>query len=133
MAPIVAGSCALLSICDPMQSVLRVACVGDSRAILRSYAEDQQAYAAQALSHDQTGLSADEVARTATAHPGEKDDILDRKSGRLTGIAVTRAFGDHRWKWPTEQVETVQKQFFGLAPRPNSKTPPYMTAEPVFK
>lgn len=85
------------------------------------------------MSEDQTGKNAAEYERISAAHPGEKDDVLDTKTGRLLGIAVTRAFGDHRWKWTAEQVEDVQKRFFGSAPRPKSKTPPYMTAEPVVE
>jgi serine/threonine protein phosphatase PrpC len=48
----------------------------------------------------------------------------------MLGIAVTRAFGDHRWKWDNEFIKAVQHKFWGTAPRPGSKSPPYMTAEP---
>lgn len=84
---------------------------------------------AQPLSKDQTGFNEDEVKRLAEAHPDEPD-IIDPKTGRLLGIAVTRAFGDHRWKWENDFIKQVQLKFWGTAPRPDSKTPPYMTAEP---
>jgi pyruvate dehydrogenase phosphatase len=89
-------------------------------------------YFAVDLSVDQTGFNEVEVARIKEAHPGE-DDILDPDSGRLLGMAVTRAFGDHRWKWDNDFVKEIQYKFFGDAPRPQSKTPPYMTAEPVVE
>lgn len=133
LAPVVAGSCALLSIFDPINSILRVACVGDSRAVLGIYSTEQSAYTATAMSSDQTGFNEEEVKRISAAHPGEQDDILDAKSGRLLGIAVTRAFGDHRWKWTDDMIRLAQEKYFGSAPRPKSKTPPYMTAEPVIQ
>jgi pyruvate dehydrogenase phosphatase len=43
---------------------------------------------------------------------------------------VTRAFGDHRWKWDNDFIKQVQYKFWGTSPRPNSKMPPYMDAEP---
>ena len=133
LAPVVSGSCALLSIYDPLQSILRVACVGDSRAVLGTYSSTQDRYTCRELSSDQTGRNALEAERITSAHPGEEEDIIDKKTGRLLGIAVTRAFGDHRWKWGNEVVQTVQEKYFGAALRPKSKTPPYMTAEPVVE
>ncbi|KAJ4988156.1 protein phosphatase 2c [Stagonosporopsis vannaccii] len=129
LTPAFSGSCALLAAFDPSSSTLRVACTGDSRAVLGRWDAASQSYTALALSEDQTGFNAKEVARLAAAHPDEPD-IIDPKSGRLMGIAVTRAFGDHRWKWDNDFIRTVQAKFWGSAPRPQSKTPPYMTAEP---
>ncbi|KAF2087159.1 protein serine/threonine phosphatase 2C, partial [Saccharata proteae CBS 121410] len=124
-----AGSCALLCMYDPKASILRTACVGDSRAVLGRYDPSTSQYTAHALSTDQTGFNPSEVSRITAAHPGE-DDILDPKSGRLLGLAVTRAFGDHRWKWSNDLIISAKKHFFGTGPRPNSRTPPYLTAEP---
>ncbi|KAF1355978.1 protein serine/threonine phosphatase 2C [Lizonia empirigonia] len=129
LTPAFSGSCALLAAFDPENSTLRVACTGDSRAVLGRWDTSTQSYTTIALSEDQTGFNEAEVKRLAEAHPDEPD-IIDPKSGRLMGIAVTRAFGDHRWKWDNEFIKTVQAKFWGSSPRPNSKTPPYMTAEP---
>lgn len=129
LTPAFSGSCALLAAFDPSSSTLRVACTGDSRAVLGRWDPSTQSYTAIALSEDQTGFNPKEVARLAEAHPDEPD-IIDPKSGRLMGIAITRAFGDHRWKWDNDFIRTVQAKFWGSAPRPGSKTPPYMTAEP---
>ncbi|KAJ4366271.1 hypothetical protein N0V83_007907 [Neocucurbitaria cava] len=129
LTPALSGSCALLAAFDPENSTLRVACTGDSRAVLGRWDPSTQSYTAIPLSVDQTGFNEAEVARLAAEHPDEPD-IIDPKSGRLLGIAVTRAFGDHRWKWDNEFIKQVQCKFWGTAPRPGSKTPPYMTAEP---
>lgn len=123
------GSCALLAAFDPANSTLRVACTGDSRAVLGRWDASAKSYTTIPLSDDQTGFNEAEVRRLAEEHPDEPD-IIDSKSGRLMGIAVTRAFGDLRWKWDNEFIKTVQAKFWGSSPRPNSKTPPYMTAEP---
>jgi serine/threonine protein phosphatase PrpC len=123
------GSCALLAAFDPENDTLRVANTGDSRAVLGRWDASTQSYTTIPLSVDQTGFNETEVARLAAAHPDEPD-IIDPKTGRLLGIAVTRAFGDHRWKWDNEFIKSVQAKFWGPAPRPGSKTPPYMTAEP---
>jgi pyruvate dehydrogenase phosphatase len=130
IAPATAGSCALLAIYDPLTSVLRTAVTGDSRAVLGSWSSQPGKYVASALSLDQTGFNEVEVERIAAEHPGEKQDVLDPKSGRLLGMAVTRAFGDHRWKWPLDFLVHLQANFFDVGPRPKYKTPPYMTARP---
>ncbi|PNY24301.1 Protein phosphatase 2C [Tolypocladium capitatum] len=130
LAPALAGSCALLSVYDAASSTLRTAVTGDSRAVLGAWSPGAGAFRAEALSRDQTGFNEDEVRRLDAAHPGELADMIDAKSGRLLGIAVTRAFGDHRWKWPNDAVAAAQARLFGYAPRPRSRTPPYMTARP---
>lgn len=125
-----AGSCALLSIYDPRTSIVRTAVTGDSRAVLGSWSSESKSFIPEALSKDQTGFNEAEVERLSNDHPGEKDDIIDPKTGRLLGMAVTRAFGDHRWKWPLDFIEHCQRTLFSFPPRPNYKTPPYMTATP---
>lgn len=130
LAPAIAGSCALLSIYDPAISVLRTAVTGDSRAVLGSWSRESKSHAAHPLSEDQTGFNKAEVDRLSVEHPGETEKIISRNDGRLLGMAVTRAFGDHRWKWPLELIEKAHGDFFASRPRPSYKTPPYMTARP---
>jgi pyruvate dehydrogenase phosphatase len=129
LTPAFSGSCALLAAFDSETDTLRVACTGDSRAVLGRWDPLSNSYTTIPLSVDQTGFNEKEVARLALEHPDEPD-IIDPKTGRLLGIAVTRAFGDHRWKWDNDFIKTVQHKFWGSAPRAGSKTPPYMTAEP---
>jgi pyruvate dehydrogenase phosphatase len=125
------GSCALMAILDPANDVLRVANTGDSRAVLGRWANGK--YSAQAMSSDHTGFNQDEVERLRREHPGE--EVIDEKTGRIFGLAVTRAFGDSRWKWSEELTRKAHEMFFGPAPRPKGvvKTPPYLTAEPEIK
>ncbi|KAJ4407719.1 hypothetical protein N0V91_003689 [Didymella pomorum] len=129
LTPAFSGSCALLAAFDPSSSVLRVACTGDSRAVLGRWDPSSRSYTSIPLSEDQTGFNEKEVERITAEHPDEPD-ILDPKTGRLMGLAVTRAFGDHRWKWDNAFIKSVQAKFWGSSPRPQSKTAPYMTAEP---
>jgi serine/threonine protein phosphatase PrpC len=129
LTPAFSGSCALLAAFDPSSSVLRVAITGDSRAVLGRWDPSSRSYTCIPLSEDQTGFNEKEVKRITEEHPNEPD-ILDPKTGRLMGLAVTRAFGDHRWKWDNEFIKTVQAKFWGSSPRPQSKTAPYLTAEP---
>lgn len=129
LTPAFSGSCALLAAFDPSSSVLRVACTGDSRAVLGRWDPSSRSYTCIPLSEDQTGFNEKEVKRITKEHPDEPD-ILDPKTGRLMGLAVTRAFGDHRWKWDNDFVKTVQAKFWGSSPRPQSRTAPYLTAEP---
>ena len=133
MSPALSGSCALLTLFDPTNNVLRVANTGDSRAVLGRWDNGQGKYVAKAMSVDQTGFNQDEVDRLKQEHPDEEP--VDPKTGRVFGIAVSRAFGDSRWKWPQELSRTVHEKFWGPAPRPDGmiKTPPYLTAEPEVK
>ncbi|KAF7552683.1 hypothetical protein G7Z17_g4156 [Cylindrodendrum hubeiense] len=130
IAPAIAGSCALLSIYDPQTSTLRTAVTGDSRAVRGAWSSKAEQFEADQLSLDQTGFNQGEVDRIDREHPGEKNDILSPSSGRLLGLAVTRAFGDHRWKWTKELITTAKEDFYGTSPRPKYLTPPYMSAEP---
>ena len=130
LAPGYAGSCALLSMYDPNSKLLRVACTGDSRAVLGRRDPQSGKYTAIALSVDQTGFDEAELARVRAAHPGETD-VINPQTGRTLGIAVTRAFGDGLWKWPLDIVKECHEKFFYRPPRPGYKTPPYLIAEPV--
>lgn len=124
------GSCALLALFDPVRSILRVANVGDSRAVLGRWDAANNKYVAVPMSVDQTGFNQDEVDRLSREHPGE--DVVDPRTGRVHGLAVTRAFGDARWKWSEEDTKMSHEKFWGPGARPNGviKTPPYLTAQP---
>lgn len=130
LAPAYAGSCALLSLYDSDTNTLHVACTGDSRAVLGQKGPDGN-WEAIPLSIDQTGYNEEEIARIQKEHPGEEDII---KRGRVLGLAVSRGFGDSRWKWPIDLQNKMKRKFNGpapLTPRYDVRTPPYLTAEPV--
>ncbi|GES61629.1 protein phosphatase 2C [Aspergillus terreus] len=130
LLPAYAGSCALLSLYDPVSSTLHIACTGDSRAVLGQQQHDGT-WEAIPLSVDQTGSNEDEIARLYKEHPGEENIV---KNGRVLGMMVSRAFGDSRWKWSLDFQQDVKRRFYGpapLTPRYDVRTPPYLTAEPV--
>ncbi|KAK4862030.1 hypothetical protein LT330_003168 [Penicillium expansum] len=130
LAPAFAGSCALLSLYDPITSTLHVACTGDSRAVLGQKGSDGK-WEAIPLSVDQTGSNEEETARISKEHPGEENIA---KGGRVLGLMVSRAFGDSLWKWPLDFQMEIKRNFNGpapLTPRYDVRTPPYLTAEPV--
>ncbi|CAK7225493.1 hypothetical protein SCUCBS95973_005883 [Sporothrix curviconia] len=138
MMPAFAGSCALLALYDPDKGRLHVACTGDSRAVLgrqNTLADDDSSsgtWEAVPLTVDQTGRNADEVARLQAEHPGEDATLV--KDGRVLGLAVSRAFGDGRWKWPLAFQQSIRRRFYApppLTPTYDVRTPPYLTAEPV--
>ena len=128
VVPAYSGSCALVSYYNEASRELKVACTGDSRAVLGRRNNAGQ-WEAIPLSFDQTGFNKSEVARLEVEHPNEPDMI---KQGRLLGLALTRAFGDGRWKWPRDIQEKAQERFFGPETREPLLTPPYLTAEPVI-
>ncbi|RWA13673.1 hypothetical protein EKO27_g1379 [Xylaria grammica] len=128
LGPALSGSCALLSFYDSSSKTLRVACTGDSRAVL-GRRSDSGKWAATALSEDQTGSNPNEAARLRKAHPGETRVV---HNGRvLGGLEPTRAFGDASYKWSRDVSERLRTSFFARHASPYLKTPPYVTAEPV--
>ena len=128
LAPALSGSCALLSFYDSNTNLLRVACTGDSRAVLGRRGESGK-WVATPLSVDQTGSNPDEEARMRKQHPGE-DNVI--RNGRvLGGLEPSRAFGDASYKWTREVSERLKQSFFGRTPSQLLRTPPYVTAEPV--
>ncbi|MCJ1395315.1 hypothetical protein MMC18_008199 [Xylographa bjoerkii] len=122
-----AGSCALLGIYDTSSCLLRVACVGDSRAVLGRRKEDGT-WQTIALSADQNLDNDSEASRLQKEHPNEPDMIQDNA---VLGMSITRAFGDGRWKYSTETQKLMKDNYFARSPRPCSLTPPYLTAKPV--
>ncbi|EWZ47997.1 hypothetical protein FOZG_03719 [Fusarium oxysporum Fo47] len=128
LQPALSGSCALLSFYDSRSNLLRVACTGDSRAVLGRRAGNGK-WTATALSEDQTGSNSQEVERMRKEHPGE-DNVI--RNGRvLGGLEPSRAFGDAVYKWSRDVAWKLRENFFGRSPSPLLKTPPYVTAEPI--
>ena len=130
LAPALSGSCALLSFYDSRSKTLRVACTGDSRAVLGRRNPQTGKWFATPLSEDQTGSNPNEAARMRAEHPGEESSVI--RGGRVLGnLEPSRAFGDAFYKWSYETQMRIKKHFFGRTPHPQLKTPPYVTAEPV--
>ncbi|KAF4260031.1 hypothetical protein CNMCM8812_005615 [Aspergillus fumigatus] len=129
LAPALSGSCALLAFYDSQSKDLKVACAGDSRAVLGRRGPTGK-WTATPLSEDQTGGTPSEMKRLREEHPGEPNVV---RNGRILGqLEPSRSFGDAFYKWSKETQEKIKKQFFGRTPHPLLKTPPYVTAEPVI-
>ena len=129
LAPALAGSCALLSFYDSQSKTFRVACTGDSRAVLGRRNPQSGKWFATPLSEDQTGSNPNEAARMRAEHPGEPNVV---RNGRVLGqLEPTRAFGDAYYKWTRETQDKIKRHFFGKTPHQLLQTPPYVTAEPV--
>lgn len=128
LAPALSGSCALLSFYDSKSKLLRVACTGDSRAVLGRRGPSGK-WTAMPLSEDLTGGTPSEIARLRAEHPGE--EFVTHKGRILGQLEPSRAFGDAIYKWSRETAGRMKLNFFGRSASPYSKTPPYVTAEPV--
>jgi pyruvate dehydrogenase phosphatase len=128
LAPALSGSCALLSFYDSRSKEFRVACTGDSRAVLGRRGASGK-WTATALSEDQTGGTPSEDARLRAEHPNEP--YVTANGRILGGLEPSRAFGDAVYKWTKETQDKMKKSFFGRTPSKHLKTPPYVTAEPV--
>ncbi|KAL2858682.1 protein phosphatase [Aspergillus pseudodeflectus] len=129
LAPALSGSCALLAFYDSQNNDLKVACAGDSRAVLGRRGANGK-WSATALSEDQTGGTPSEMKRLREEHPGEPNVV---RNGRILGqLEPSRSFGDAFYKWSKETQEKIKRQFFGRTPHPLLKTPPYVTAEPII-
>lgn len=95
LLPAHAGSCALLTFYDSQTGRLKVACTGDSRAVLGRRDPKTGKWVVQVLSVDQTGRNTEEADRLRKEHPGEERDVVKR--GRvLGGLEPTRAVLSHR-------------------------------------
>ena len=129
LGPALSGSCALLSFYDSRSKDFKVACTGDSRAIL-GRCNSNGTWTALPLSEDQTGGTPSEMARLRAEHPGEPNVVAH---GRILGnLEPSRAFGDAQYKWAKDVQEMIKKNWFGRSPPALLKTPPYVTAEPII-
>ncbi|KAE8154843.1 phosphatase 2C-like domain-containing protein [Aspergillus avenaceus] len=129
LAPALSGACALLAFYDAQSKDLKVACAGDSRAVLGRRGSNGK-WSATALSEDQTGGTPSEMKRLREEHPGEPNVV---RNGRILGqLEPSRSFGDAFYKWSKETQDKIKRQFFGRTPHPLLKTPPYVTAEPII-
>lgn len=127
------GACGLLSFYDSNSKIFKVAVTGDSRAVLGSLNDDNQ-WTVKSLSVDQTGDNPEEVERISKEHPNESNVV---RNGRVLGsLQPSRAFGDSRYKVKDINGKSFDSlpehlKFYFRSPPKNSKTPPYVTAEPV--
>ncbi len=129
LSPAISGSCALLSFYDSRTQLLRVACAGDSRALLERKEHDGL-WSVTPLSVDLKGSNEDEAERLRREHPGE--DSVVKKGRILGGLEPTRTFGDGAYKWSREKSLALREMFWAAAPKETVKSAPYVTSEPVI-
>ena len=128
------GSCALLSLYNPSTRTLRVACTGDSRAVL-GYQTAEGGWETVPMSMDQNVKNVAEMERIHREHPGEEATLV--KGSYYMGLQPTRVFGDGGEKWPLDLFNEAGSRFntnyYGrkrLRTSERYKTPPYHTASP---
>lgn len=96
LLPAHSGSCAILTFLDSQTGRLKVACTGDSRAIIGRKDPNTGKWKVEVLSIDQTGRNQEEAERLRKEHPGEERDVVKR--GRvLGGLEPTRAVNPPYW------------------------------------
>jgi pyruvate dehydrogenase phosphatase len=132
----ISGSCAIVSVLDIINKKITVANVGDSRTILGIKPNDNN-WKSIPLSVDQTSKNPLEHQRLNKEHPNEDMNEIFKRDRLFGALAISRAFGDCRYKWDLEKhkkyfdilyerghryARTINEQVF--------KTPPYLTAFP---
>lgn len=130
--PAISGSCALLTAYNSLNSTVKVAVSGDSRALIAGLDKNGE-WVVRSLSTDQTGDNPEEVERIRSEHPGEPNAV---RNGRVLGsLQPSRAFGDYRYKVKDVDGKTLAdlpehvRIYFRSKPR-DFLTPPYVTARP---
>jgi len=128
--PALHGSCALLAFHNSKSNTIRVALTGDSRAVLGRRVGTSR-WLAKVLSVDQSLASnAAEEKRVKSEHLNEP--VIE--NNRIMGdLAVSRAFGDARFKWDAKRFAALAGSSVEQPSlRPEFKTPPYVTADPIM-
>ncbi|KAJ7573051.1 hypothetical protein C8J56DRAFT_1174081 [Mycena floridula] len=105
MLPAISGSCDLLAVFDTAHRDLYAACTGDCRAVAGVWepsADGTGAWRVDVLSEDQTGQNPKELERIRSEHLKDEEPNVVRNGRILSGLELSRAFGDARYKWPLE-------------------------------
>lgn len=109
---------------------LHVAGVGDCRAVLGAYAENE-GWSAKMMTVEHNSDNRKEVERIWSEHPVIEKQTVIRMERLLGQLAPLRAFGDFRYKWKKDvMINTVVPYYGESAIPPNYYTPPYLTAKP---
>lgn len=109
---------------------LHIANTGDCAAVLGTISDTGQ-WQTRKLTHEHNTDNIGEVRRILGEHPSnERDSVI--KCDRLLGqLAPLRAFGDFRYKWPLDVLETKVVPFYGKhVIAEYYQSPPYLTALP---
>lgn len=109
---------------------LNVASTGDCTAVVGSLSETDT-WLAKKLTVEHNSDNQKEVKRILDEHPQNEHHTIIKGDRLLSCLAPLRAFGDFKFKWDRETIETTLGHILGEhACPPNYKTPPYLTATP---
>lgn len=139
LASAMSGCTAMLAFYDDGTRILKIANIGDNRAVLgrRAVKEDGTYYLeVEVLTSEHTSTNPSERTRLDDTFSAEEASIIQNHIGR----DVTRAFGLAMCKWSQEVQERIHKEYMGdpplrgLSSAPNSdsetRSQPYIVAEP---
>jgi len=109
---------------------LHVASTGDCTAVIGSLSETDT-WLANKLTTEHNSDNQREVRRILSQHPETEHHHIIKGDRLLSILAPLRAFGDFKFKWDRETIESTMGAILGEhACPPNYKTPPYLTAQP---
>jgi pyruvate dehydrogenase phosphatase len=109
---------------------LHVASTGDCTAVVGSLSETGT-WIAKKLTTEHNSDNVQEVKRILSEHPESEHHQIIKGDRLLSILAPLRAFGDFKFKWPAETIESTLGAILGEhACPPHYKTPPYLTAKP---
>ncbi|CAK9297579.1 unnamed protein product [Gordionus sp. m RMFG-2023] len=117
---------------DEEPTILYVANVGDSRAVLGSIGPNGE-WLTTKLSYKHYCENTWETRRILKEHPNDFEKAFLFKAGRLLGfLTPTRCFGDAMFKWPMTDILRARKLYPSLNIYVPSHyfSPPYLTAKP---
>lgn len=109
---------------------LHVASTGDCTAVIGSLSENET-WLAKKLTNEHNSDNQKEVERILAEHPESEHHNIIKGDRLLSVLAPLRAFGDFKFKWDKETIDSTLGAILGdNAHPPNYKTPPYLTARP---
>lgn len=110
---------------------LHIANTGDCSAVLGTITDTGQ-WQTTKLTNEHNSDNVAEVRRILGEHPANERDSVIRGDRLLGQLAPLRAFGDFRYKWPSETLKKAftDDGYYTQAVPHNYFTPPYLTACP---
>ncbi|KAF7777727.1 hypothetical protein Agabi119p4_3799 [Agaricus bisporus var. burnettii] len=138
----VSGSTGMLAVYDESRRILKVANVGDARAVLGRKALHENGmpcFEVHVLSSEHTSSNPSELARLQESHSDTDIKVLQEYVER----DITRAFGLAMCKWSQSLQDRIYRDYLGesplvnLLPRstsdPENQQQPYLNAEPDIR
>ncbi|KXN80948.1 hypothetical protein AN958_06557 [Leucoagaricus sp. SymC.cos] len=115
LASAITGATATVAFYDDETKILKIAHVGDARAVLGRRVEGEDGshhLEVEVLTSDHTSVNLSEQARLGNTHTAEEVSIIRKYIGR----DVTRAFGLAMCKWGQDVQERMHREYMGEPP-----------------